>query len=73
MKRWPGMKTDRDLEHPVVTNLCETGEPDGREPRPITCPACGAECDTFYLNRFGSTFACENCVQIEDAVYLMDE
>lgn len=64
---------DRDLEHPVITNLLRTGEPDGMAPRPILCPACGEECDTFYQNRFGSTFACENCVRIEDAAYLMDE
>ena len=64
---------DRDLEHPVITNLLRTGEPDGREPKSPRCPACGEECDTFYLNRFGNVFACENCVQIEDAENLWDE
>ncbi len=64
---------DRDLEHPVITNLLQTGEPDGREPTVVRCPACGAECDTFYMNRHGSTFACENCVQIEVAEYVLED
>ena len=64
---------DRDLEHPVITNLLATGEPDGRAVTKPICPSCGEECDLLYLNRFGSTFACENCVQIEDAEYLMEE
>ena len=61
---------DRDLEHPVISNLLATGEPDGKPPVLVRCPCCGMECDTLYLNKFGSTFACENCVQIEDAGYL---
>ena len=57
-------------DHPIVANLLATGDPYGRSPVYPRCPACGKECDTFYRNRFGSTFACENCVQIEDAEYL---
>ena len=64
---------DRDLEHPVVTNLLRTGEPDGREPKPIICPCCGEECETFYRDRFCQIFACDGCVQIEDAAYLWDD
>ncbi|MBO4677881.1 MAG: hypothetical protein J5633_10100 [Oscillospiraceae bacterium] len=64
---------DRDLEHPVITNLLATGEPDGGRRREVLCPACGDPCCTFYANRFGSVFACENCVSVEDAEYLMEE
>ena len=64
---------DRDIEHPVVTHLLETGEPDGRERRAVTCPVCGDECDTFYRNIHDSIFGCENCVTIEDADYLWED
>ena len=39
------MMNDRNIEHPVITNLCRTGYPD-EEPR---CPECGDVCETIYL------------------------
>lgn len=68
MKRWPGMTKDRDLEHPVITNLCETGEPDGRAQIIPVCPFCGKECETLYADKDGVTFACDNCVRTIDVI-----
>ena len=45
-------------------------------PVPVTwprCPVCGEECDTFYRDREGEIFGCENCVQTLDAWEVLDE
>lgn len=54
---------DRDLEHPVITNLCRTGYPDGREPEELKCPICGADAEHFYTTRDSRTVVgCEICL-----------
>ena len=63
----------RDLQHPVITAMERTGYPDGKEPKMPTCPCCGDPCHTFYSNQFGNVFACENCVSVDEAEYLMEE
>ena len=35
-------------DHPVIRNMEQTGQPDGKEPKFPICPVCGAETDTFY-------------------------
>ena len=50
-----------------------TGYPDGKEPKMPICPCCGDPCHTFYSNQFGNVFACENCVSVDEAEYLMEE
>ena len=60
------MINDRDLEHPVITNLCRTGYPDGIEPQEPRCPECGEVCETIYL-RNGEAVGCEICVRAVEA------
>lgn len=60
-------------DHPVIQNMERTGYPDGGKHLEVICPSCGDPCHTFYSNRFGNVFACENCVSVEDAEYLMEE
>ena len=55
-------------DHPVIAGLLANGLP---EASPVICPVCGDECRTFYKNMHDGIFACENCVQIEDAEYLI--
>ena len=62
------MKKFRDLEHPVITNLCKTGEPDGKAQIIPVCAFCGKECETLFADKDGTTFACDNCVRTIDAV-----
>lgn len=37
---------------------------DGPEP---TCPICGAECETIFLDKDGTEFGCDQCIQTLDA------
>ena len=34
---------------------------------PVKCPICGEECETVYLDRYGNVFACEHCLDEQDA------
>lgn len=54
--------SDRDLEHPVITNLRQTGYPDRREPEEVLCPCCGRAPDTIYQTRTGDTVGCTYCL-----------
>ena len=54
---------DRDLEHPVITNLCRTGYPDSKEPEEMRCPVCGEDAEFFYTTTTGRTIVgCERCL-----------
>jgi hypothetical protein len=46
------------MEHPDITN---PPEPD----KMPVCPVCGEECETYYVDKFGDIFGCENCVTIK--------
>lgn len=37
---------------------------DGPEP---TCPFCGRDCETIYLDKDGNEFGCNVCIQTQDA------
>ena len=62
------MMNDRNIEHPVITNLCRTGYPD-EEPR---CPECGRVCDTIYL-RDREVVGCDLCISSVEAWTLEEE
>ena len=55
------------LEHPVITNMERTGYPDGKEPEWPKCPICGSLCDTFFKDRDGDIFGCDECTTTCDA------
>ena len=45
--------------------LMRTGETgSGKYPR---CPICGAECETLFRDKSGVLFACDECVEKQDA------
>ena len=54
------------LEHPEITKALRTGYPHGEPKWPI-CPVCGKECETIYMDRDGEIFACDECLQTENA------
>ncbi|HWP80354.1 MAG TPA: hypothetical protein VN446_06885 [Candidatus Acidoferrum sp.] len=61
-------------DNPVVANLCRTGTPDGKEPRPPRCPWCGREADTLYIERGSNQIlGCGACVKKADAYEFFDE
>ena len=40
---------------------------DPPESNPPICPICGAETDTFYVDKDGEIFGCGECVKAKDA------
>ena len=36
-------------------------------PEPVYCPVCGEECNTIYKDNSGTVFACNWCVEEQDA------
>ena len=34
---------------------------------PVECPCCGKDCTTVYKDAYGDVFACNWCVEIQDA------
>lgn len=53
----------RDIEHPDITRALKYGIP---EEKPIYCPVCGEECETFY-KIIHEIVGCEKCVDKVDA------
>ena len=52
-------------DHPDIEKLMRTGETgSGKYPR---CPICGAECETLFRDKSGVLFACDECVEEQDA------
>lgn len=58
--------SDRYLEHPTITSMERWGVPYGSF-SPLICPVCGAESDTFYVNRYGDIVGCSDCVTCREA------
>lgn len=58
--------SDRNLQHPVITSMERWGEPDGYLSE-VLCPVCGAEAESFYVDRRGDVLGCEDCVKIREA------
>ena len=52
-------------DHPDIERLERTGETgSGKYPH---CPICGAECETLFRDKTGVVFACDECVEKQDA------
>ena len=52
-------------DHPDIERLERTGETGaGLYPR---CPVCGGECETLFKDKTGVVFACDECVEKQDA------
>lgn len=54
------------LEHPAITNAINTGYPGG-DPIWPTCPVCGKECETIYMDKSQYALGCNLCVEAVDA------
>ena len=54
------------MDHPEIANAIATGYPHGKPKQP-TCPVCGKECDTIYMDEYGEIWACDECVQKKSA------
>ena len=46
-------------DHPVIVACERTGYPPGMEPKAYTCPICGEECETVYLNFVREPVGCD--------------
>ena len=52
-------------DHPDIEKLMRTGETgSGKYPH---CPICGSECETLFKDKTGVVFACDECVEKQDA------
>lgn len=59
---------DMNLEHPVITNIEQTGYPDSREPEWPVCPVCGKEAETFYYSsQRHEIVGCELCLTARES------
>lgn len=52
------------MEHYDITRARRTGY-GTRNADTMVCPVCGEECETYYVDKFGDIFGCENCVTIK--------
>ena len=42
-------------------------ETDGVGDPPVHCPCCEEECTTIYRDQWGNVFACNKCIEEQDA------
>ena len=42
-------------------------ERDGVGDPPVCCPCCEEECTTIYRDQWGNVFACNKCIEEQDA------
>ena len=42
-------------------------ERDGVGDPPVHCPCCEEECTTIYRDKWGNVFACDKCIEEQDA------
>jgi len=60
------------MDCPEVARALWTGYP--RPPRSPVCPACGCECEDYYLDEDGNIKGCDVCLRRVDAAdYEMEE
>lgn len=53
-------------DHPVIVACERAGYPPGMEPKAYTCPICGEECETVYLNFVREPVGCDVCLTAKD-------
>lgn len=58
------MMRDRDLQHPVITNMERTGYP--YEVREHRCPCCGDICEKLYQVIGCHVVGCDCCIEEVD-------
>ena len=64
---------DEYEDHPVIVACERTGYPPGMEPKAYTCPICGAECETVYLNFAREPVGCDVCLEAKDVYDYYEE
>jgi len=47
--------------------------PTSPEPRVPVCPVCGEECGKIVVNENHEVLGCDNCLDIQDAWFWMEE
>lgn len=60
------------LEHPDITRVNKFGTLSTEEEKPVFCPICGEECESFY-KLDGDIVGCDMCVENVDAYEEMTE
>lgn len=60
------------LEHPDITRMNKFGTLSTEDEKPIFCPICGEECESFY-KLDGDIVGCDMCVEKVDAYEEMTE
>ena len=60
------------LEHPDITRMNKYGTLSTEDEKPIFCPICGEECESFY-KLDGQIVGCDMCIEKVDAYEEMTE
>lgn len=60
------------LEHPDITRMNKCGTLSTEDEKPVFCPICGEECESFY-KLDGRIVGCEMCIEKVDAYEEMTE
>lgn len=60
------------LEHPDITRMNKYGTLSTEDEKPVFCPICGEECESFY-KLDGQIVGCDMCIEKVDAYEEMTE
>lgn len=60
------------LEHPDIARMNKYGTLSTEDEKPIFCPICGEECESFY-KLDGQIVGCDMCIEKVDAYEEMTE
>ena len=60
------------LEHPDITRMNKYGTLSTEDEKPVFCPICGEECESFY-KLDGHIVGCDMCIEKVDAYEEMTE
>lgn len=61
------------LEHPDISRMNKYGTLTKDEEKPVFCPICKKECETFYKGFDNEIVGCDMCVSTVDAYEEMTE
>lgn len=54
------------MEHPDITRMNTYGTLSTEDEKPVICPVCGKECESFYKYKY-EIIGCDMCVSKVDA------
>jgi len=59
-----------DRDDPIIRLLERNGIPGTED---VYCPICGESAEKFFKDRWGNIVGCDNCIEVIDALEVMDD